>query len=231
MSKADSTHLGGGFSSLECQPWIRATSTGPTVSYQTAKGWHQPPPAASTGCRHTADFKAERIFTTLTTLQTSYISALYGTLHPNNSLCPAEDLKHIKMCFTHVAKQHKWADSKQQVLLKEERWQLVACGGASLFHQPSATPCMCFPTSQGPSPSMQMVKHGKEQDCQYLLTIAFFPNRVLGVCLFLIWSLKAGKELAQQKMKQKPKAKQQQKTYPGDMKHIYQRIMMLSYRR
>lgn len=51
---------------------------------------------------------------------------------------------------------------------------------------PSANPCTCFPTPQRPSPSMQMVKHGKEQDCQHLLIIAVFPNTVLGVCLFIL---------------------------------------------
>lgn len=66
MSKAVSTDLTCAFSSLECTPQIRATSTGLTVSYQTAKGWQQPPPAANTGCSHTADFKVERIFITLT---------------------------------------------------------------------------------------------------------------------------------------------------------------------
>lgn len=67
---------------------------------------------------------------------------------------------------------------------------------------------MWFPTAQRTSPSMQMVKHGKERDCQHLLTIAFFSNRVLGVCLF-VYNLifKSWKRIHPMKKKMKHKSK------------------------
>lgn len=89
-----------------------------------------------------------------------------------------EDLKH-------VTKQYKWAGSKQQVLFWKRRsgsrWHMEE--PASPTNQCQSLHVLVHITET--SPSKQVVKHGKEWDCQHLLTITFFPKRVLGGCLFI----------------------------------------------
>lgn len=112
MSKAVSTDLSSGFSSLDWQPWIRATK-------QQRDGTNLLLlPARAADC-HTADFKVESIFITLTNSRNSYISALHGTLHPKNSLSAAERFKtHYK------STQMGWF----QAAGSSERGEVAACG-------------------------------------------------------------------------------------------------------
>lgn len=204
MSKAISTDLSS-FSSLDWHPWIRATTQ---VSQWATKLQIDGASLLLLPARAAATLLTSELGGSLShqqTLQTSYSSALYGTLRLNNSLPAAGRFK------TEETKKQRNTNGlipSSRLFWKRRGSSNVAHGGASQFHQTSANPCMCFPTSQKPPCKWWNVVRNRIANVYWLLLS--FPTEFWGVvCLFLVWSLKAGKEFTWQKKWNK---KQEQNT-------------------